>query len=299
VKRREFITLLGAAATAWPMVTSAQERVRRIGVLMPEPENYPEPQARMMAFQEALAKLGWMVGRNLVIDSRWEISNPERGRAAAADLLALSPDVILATATSGALGAKAATSSVPIVFVAVSEPVAQGIVASLARPGGNATGFSYFEPSFGPKWLELLKEIAPHVTRVATIFNPDTAPFAIPMARAVEAVAPNLAMQVETDHVRGPVEIEAAIVRLASAPQGGFILLPVSSTAGHRKLIIDLAARHRLPAVYGLKFFAIEDGLAFYGPDVVDLFRKAAGYVDRILKGQKPADLAVQQPTQF
>jgi putative ABC transport system substrate-binding protein len=300
VKRRTFITLLGGAA-AWPLAARAQgtNRVRRIGALMPEPESYPESQTRLTAFQQALSKLGWKVGGNLVIDYRWEISDLERARTATTELLALGPDLILAVATPAARAAKSATRTIPVVFVAVSEPVAQGIVPSLAHPGGNLTGFTNLEPSFGAKWLELLKEIAPHVMRVAIMFNPDTSPYATPFSRSVEAAAPTFGVQAETALIHGPAEIGAVVTKLTTGPAGGLIVPPDTYTAGHSKLIVELAGRNRLPAIYGLKFFAVENGLAFYGADAIDMFGKAAGYVDRILRGQKPSDLAVQQPTQF
>jgi putative ABC transport system substrate-binding protein len=300
MKRREFIALVGGTAV-WPLAGRAQQgdRRRRIGVLMTNGEGETENQSRVQAFQQTLAKLGWTVGRNVQIDYRWGINDIERAKRASAELLALAPDLIVATASSAAVGAKSTTSTIPIVFISVSEPVAQGIVASLARPGGNATGFSNLEPSFGAKWLELLKEIAPNVMRVATIFNPDTAPYVVPFSRSVEAAAPNFAVEVETVNVHGLAEVEAAIARLARAPHAGLILPPDPGTAAQYKPIVELAARHRLPAIYGLKFFAIGGGLASYGTDIVDLFRKAAGYVDRILKGEKPAELPVQQPTQF
>jgi putative tryptophan/tyrosine transport system substrate-binding protein len=252
---------------------------------------------RLTAFQEALAKLGWTAGRNVVIDYRWEISTLDRARTATAELLGQAPDVILAIATAGARGAKSATGTVPIVFVAVTEPVYQGLVASLAKPGGNLTGFSNLEPTFGAKWLELLKEVAPDVTRVATILNPDT--IAAPFSQSVEAAAPKFAVTAETAAVHSPAEIEAAVTKLAEGAGGGLIFPPDTYTAGQRKLIVELAARHRLPAIYGLKFFALEDGLIFYGIDVVDQIRTAAGYVDRILRGENPADLPVQQPTRY
>ena len=301
MRRRNFIALLGSAAVTWPLSARAQGsgRIRRIGALMPEPESDPESQARLTAFQQALSKLGWKVGGNLVIDYRWEISDLERARTATTELLALGRDLILAGGTPAARAAKSATSTIPVVFVAVSEPVAQGIVPSLAHPGGNLTGFSNLEPTFGPKWLELLKEIAPHVMRVAIMFNPDTAPYVIPFSRSVEAAAPTFGVQAETALMHGPAEIEAAVTKLTAGPAGGLIVPPDTYTSGHRKLIIELTARNRLPAIYALKFFALEDGLASYGTDLVDLFRKAAGYVDRILRGERPADLAVQQPTQF
>jgi putative ABC transport system substrate-binding protein len=273
--------------------------MRRIGVLMSNPEGETENRSRIDTFQQALAKLGWMVGRNVQIDYRWDINDLDRAQRASAELLALAPDLIVATATAATLGAKSATRTIPIVFISVSEPVVQGIVASLARPGGNATGFSNLEPSFGAKWLELLKEISPSVTRVTTLFNPDTAPYAFSFSRSIEAAASNFAVEAETVNVHGTAELEAAIAKLAGAPHGGLILPPDPGTGAQYKLIIELAAHHRLPAIYGLKFFTIAGGLASYGTDIVDLFRKAAGYVDRILKGENPAELPVQQPTQF
>ena len=330
VRRRNFIALLGGAATGWPLAARAQQaalpaigylnisliggataawplavhgegsaRVRRVGALMSLPESYPESQAWMMAFQQGLSKLGWTIGRNLMIDYRWEISTVDRARTATAELLALTPDAILALGTPAALATKSATGTVPIVFVGVSEPVSRGIVASLAHPGGNLTGFTNLEATLGAKWLELLKEIAPRVMRVATIFNPNSTPYATPFARSIEVAAPQFAVQVVTIHVHGPAEIEAAITKLAGEPQGGFILPPDTHTAGHSELIVDLAMRHRLPAIYSLQFFTAEGGLAFYGIDIIDLVKKAAGYIDRILKGAKPTDLPVQQPTKF
>jgi putative ABC transport system substrate-binding protein len=298
--RREFITLLGGSA-AWPLAAHGQgpDRVRRIGAMMPEPESYQESQARLAAFQEALTKLGWIVGRNLVIDYRWEVSNPERARAATAELVELAPDLILAVATPAAVAAKTATATTPVVFVAVAEPVSQGIVPSLAHPGGNLTGFANQEPTFGGKWLDLLKEIAPRVTRVVTVFSPASASFAIPIADSVGAAAPKFPVAAETALIHGSDEIEKVITELGRGPGGGLIFPPDPITAGQRKLIVELVARYRLPAVYGLKFFATNDGLLFYGTNVLDQFRRAAGYVDRILRGAKPADLPVQQPTQF
>jgi putative tryptophan/tyrosine transport system substrate-binding protein len=301
MRRREFITLVGGAAFTWPFAAYGQGpgRLRRIGALMPEPESYAESQARRSAFEQALAKFGWIVGKTLAIDYRWELSNLERARAAAAELLGLAPDVILTVATPPTVAAKSATSTIPVVFVAVAEPVSQGIVPSLAHPGGNLTGFSNMEPSFGGKWLEFLKEIAPSVTRVTTMFSPSSAAFAVAIAGSVEAAAQRFAVEAETALVHGPAEIEAAMTKLARAPVGGLILPPDPIAAGQRKLIVELAVRYRLPAIYGLKFFAAEDGLMFYGADILDQMRKAAGYVDRILRGENPAYLPVQQPTQF
>jgi putative tryptophan/tyrosine transport system substrate-binding protein len=300
MRRREFI--FGGAAAAWPVVARAQQvpRARRIGALMPEPESYPESRARVVVFEQRLSQLGWKVGQSLTIDYRWEVSSTERARAAATDLVGLSPDLILSVATPATLASKQTTQTIPVVFVAVTEPVAQGIVPSLAHPGGNITGFTNLEASFGAKWLQLLKEIAPQLTNVTIAFNPDTVPFAIPFASNAQAAGSGLNVVVDTVAVRGQADIEALMARVAARPgQNGMIFPPDPYTAGFRKLIVDLAIRHRLPAIYGLKFFATEDGLAFYGIDIVEVFRRAAEYVDRVLRGEKPADLPVQQPTQF
>lgn len=301
MRRREFITLLGGAAVTWPVAAHAQrsESVRRIGVLMADAEGLPESQARKAALEKTLEQLRWQIGRTLAVDYRWAVGDLDRARAATAELLKPNPDLILATATPATRAAQQATRSIPIVFVAVSEPVAQGFIASLARPGGNLTGFSNLEPTFGAKWLELLKELAPRATHAAILFNPETSPFAVPFARGAEAAAPTLGLKAETIAIRGPVEIEAAIVRVAMEPGGALIFPPDTHTANHAKLIFDLCERHRLPAVYGVKSLVQNGGLASYGADHVDLFRRAAGYVDRILKGEKPADLAVQQPTKY
>jgi putative ABC transport system substrate-binding protein len=266
---------------------------------MPEAESFGESQARKAAFEQTLSKLGWRLGRTLAIDYRWAVSDTERARIATAELLALTPDLILAVATPATRAAQQATRIVPIVFVAVSEPVSQGIVASLAHPGGNATGFTNLEATFGAKWLEMLKEIAPNVTHAAILFNPEASPYAGSFARAAEAAAPKFEVKAETIAVRGPAQIEAAIARVASEPGGGLIFPTDTHTAAHAKLILELSERHRLPAIHGLKFIAAEGGLASYGIDLVDLFRGAAGYIDRILKGEKPANLAVQQPTKY
>jgi putative ABC transport system substrate-binding protein len=301
MKRRQFITLIGGAAAAWPLTTRAQqrERMRRIGVLLPAAADSPEFQAYVAAFHQGLALLGWTIGRNVRIDTRWTGDNVEDARKFAAELAALAPDVILAHggATVGAM--LQATRAVPIVFPVASDPVAAGIVDSLARPGGNATGFMTAEYSMGGKWLDLLKQIAPGVTRVAVLRNPAN-PSQTAQFGAIQAVAPSLRVEVTPVNTRDAGEIERAVAAFARAPDGG--LITTAGGAGltlHRDLIITLAARHKLPAVYSERFFVATGGLVSYGPDYVDQYRQAAGYVDRILKGEKPADLPVQIPTKY
>ena len=300
MRRREFITLLGGTAAVWPLAARAQqgERMRRIGVLLPAAADDAQFQARVGAFHQGLGQLGWSIGRNVRIDIRWATANAAEIRKHAAELAALAPDVILAQgeATVGPL--LQATRTVPIVFPAVVDPVAAGFVDSLARPGGNATGFMVFEYSMSGKWLELLKEIAPSVTRAAVIrdsANPaGPAQFGI-----IQAVAPSLRVEVTPVNMRDAPEIERAIAAFARSPNGGLILTASALAVVHSDLIITLAARHKLPAVYVTRFFAVAGGLISYGPDFVDQYRRAAGYVDRILKGEKPADLPVQAPVKY
>jgi putative tryptophan/tyrosine transport system substrate-binding protein len=300
MKRREFMALLGGSAVAWPLVVRAQqpERMRRIGVLNPNPEGDPTSQARVTALLQSLAKLGWTVGRNIRIDYRWGAPDAERVRADAAELLALAPDVILANTSRAVATLQLATRTVPVVFTGIAEPVAQGFVPSLAHPGGNMTGFTNVEATVGAKWLALLKEVAPRVTRVAYMFNPDN-PGPEQYVGSAAAAGPKLAMEVVMAPVHGPAEIEAAITLLGREPGGGLIVPPDGFTNVYRKLIIDLAARYRLPAISGNRAFADDGGLAYYGVDSTDQFRQAAAYVDRILRGEKPGDLPVQQPTKF
>jgi putative ABC transport system substrate-binding protein len=298
MRRREFITGFGGAALMWPLAARAQERVRRVGVLLPATSDDPEFQARVGAFQQALALLGWIVGRNVRIDTRWATTNAVDIRRHAAELAALAPDVILAHGASTVAPLLQATRTVPIVFPVVGDPVTAGFVDSLARPGGNATGFMGAEYGMGGKVLELLKQIAPGVTRVAVLRDPTqgsgTSQFAV-----IQAVAPSLGVEVNPVNLRDAGEIERAVATFARAPNGGLILTPGGATTLHRDLIITLAARHKLPADYFERFFVTAGGLISYGPDYVDLFRQAAGYVDRILKGEKPADLPVQAPTKY
>jgi len=299
VKRREFITLLGSAA-AWPLAARAQpaERVRRIGVLTPFAADDTESMARIAAFLQGLGDLGWAVGRNVRIDYRWSAGDPDRIRKDAMELVALAPDVILATGTPVTSALQQAGLSVPIVFAQVPDPVANGFVASLARPGGNTTGFTTYDYAASAKWVEILKEIAPGVRRAAVLRDPTIAS-GIGQLGAVLAVAPSLGMELSPIGVRDAGEIDRAITAFAREPNGGLIVLASPLSIVQRELIITLAARHRLPAVYGLRFFAIDGGLISYGPDSVEPYRRAAGYVDRILKGEKPADLPVQTPTKY
>jgi putative ABC transport system substrate-binding protein len=298
--RRQFITLLGGAAAAWPLATRAQqpERMRRIGVLMNLAADDPESQARIGALLQGLQEFGWSIGRNVRIDYRWAAGDPGRLRSHAAELVALAPDVILANANPSVEVLQQTARAMPIVFVAVTDPVGTGVVASLARPGGNATGFTSAEFSMSAKWLELLKEVAPGVTRAAVLQDPGN-PGSIPQFAAIQSVAPSLGVDLSTIFLRDAGEIEGAVAAFARAPNGGLIATRTSGAIGHRNLIITQAAKLRLPAVYPLRLFVTAGGLASYGPDIVDQCRRAASYVDRILKGAKPADLPVQAPTKY
>src|SRR5262245_10724940 len=299
MRRREFITLLGGAA-AWPLAVRAQQgdRMRRIGVLLPANADDLRFQTLVGAFLQGLALLGWSIGRNVRIDPRWATPNAAEIRRHAAELSALAPDVILAHG-AGAVGALLqATRTVPIVFPIAGDPVGAGFVDSLARPGGNATGFMTNEYSMGGKWLELLKQIAPGVTHAAVLRDP-TLGSGTSLFAAIQTAAPSLRVEVNPVNMRDAEQIERAVAALARPPNGGLIV-PVSGLAVlHRDQIIMLAARHKLPAVYFERFFAAAGGLISYGPDQVDQYRRAASYVDRILKGEKPADLPVQAPTKF
>jgi ABC-type uncharacterized transport system substrate-binding protein len=300
LKRREFITLLGGAA-AWPLAASAQqnERMRRIGVLIQLAESDLEGRTRLAAFREVLQKLGWRVGGNLEIDTRWAVSSEEQARSATAELLRLAPDVIFANGTLALRAAQQATRTVPIVFTTVIEPVGQGFVASLSRPGGNITGFSYLGVSIGGKWLNLLKEIVPQVTHVACMFNPQRGPYNVGISHFAQDAAQGLAVRYVAAPVFEASQIEPVMTTLAREPGGGLIVSPDAFTVTHRELIIELAARYRLPAIYSERIYAATGGLISYGANYVDHFRQAASYVDRILRGEKPADLPVQQPSKF
>jgi putative tryptophan/tyrosine transport system substrate-binding protein len=299
MKRRAFILAFGGAAATWPLAARAQqaERVRRIGIILPASADDQDFQTWVGAFLQALAQLGWTIGNNVRIDIRWATTKAAEIRRHAAELVALAPDVILASGTSTVGPLLQVTRTVPVVFPTVVDPVGAGFVDSLARPGGNATGFLIFEYSLGGKWLELLKQIAPGVTRVAVLR--DAANSGLGQFGAIQAVAPSLKVEVSPVNMRDVGEIERAVSAFARVPNGGLILTASGMSILHHDLIIKLAARHKLPAVYYERFFVAAGGLISYGPDRTDQFRKAAGYVDRILKGEKPADLPVQAPTKF
>jgi putative ABC transport system substrate-binding protein len=288
------------SATAWPLAARAQqpERMRRIGMLMLFAEDDPAAKTRIAAFIEGLQQLGWTVGHNVEIDIRWSAADAVRSRRYAAELVALAPDVVLAGASEATAALRDATRTVPIVFAGVTDPVGAGYVASLARPGGNATGLAYVEYGMGGKWLELLKEIAPRVTRAAVLRDP-TLPAGMGLLGAIQSAAPSFGVETSPVDVRDASEIERVIVDFARKPNGGLIVATSPAAVVNRKLIINVAAKHRLPAVYFLKDFVEEGGLISYGPDIADQYRRAARYVDRILKGEKPADLPVQAPTKF
>jgi putative ABC transport system substrate-binding protein len=301
MRRREFITLFGVAALAGPRAVRAQQadRVRRVGVLMSRAAGDPEEQARFAGFLQGLQKLGWTDGRNVRIDYRWAAADADRSRTYAAELVALAPDVILASGSTSVAALLQTTRTVPIVFVNVIDPVGAGYVARLARPGGNATGFTAFEYSLSGKWLELLKEIAPNLTRIAILRDPALAA-GIGQFAAIQAMAPSsFGVELSPIDVRDGGEIERDVATFARESNGGLIVTGSSSAAVHRELIVMLAARHQLPAVYPFRYFVTSGGLISYGPDPIDVFRRAAGYVDRILKGEKAADLPVQSPTTY
>jgi len=299
IARRQFITLLGGAA-AWPLSARAQqgERMRRIGVLAGLSADDAQGQARLVAFVQGLQQLGWTDGRNVRIDFRWGAGDADRFRRYAAELIALAPDVVLASGSPAVGPLLHATRTVPVVFASVGDPVGAGYVTNLARPGGNATGFMLFEYTMGGKWLELLKEIAPNLTRVAVMRDPANPSHAAQFG-AMRAVAPALRVEIIPISVRDANEIERGVADFARTGNGG--LIPTSSALAlrHRDLIIALTAKHKLPAIYWERFFVTGGGLMSYGPDLIDNYRRAAGYVDRILKGEKPADLPVQTPTKY
>ena len=298
MRRRRFITLLGGVAVGWPLAARAQqgERVRRTGVLMSTAVDDPQDPARLAAFAQGLQELGWTIGRNLRIDYRWSASSPDNARKYAAELAALAPDVMLASGTIAL--AAALRHTIPVVFVNLIDPVSGGFVESLARPGGNTTGFLLFEYGISGKWLELLKEIAPRVTRVAVLRDP-TQSSGTGQLGAIQSAASQLGVEFRPAGVRDAREIERGITDFGHGPNGGLIVAAGTQAREHRELIIGLAARHRLPAVYFNRLFVEAGGLISYGPDTIDPFRRAANYVDRILKGEKPADLPVQAPTKF
>lgn len=302
MKRREFVLALAGTALVPPIAVAAQlgDRVRIIGMLMPFGESDPEALTRLAAFQQRLQDLGWNVGRNLRIEARWAANDQKLTRAYAAELVGIAPDVILAAGTPALAALTKSTGSLPIVFVAVPDPVGQGLVAGVARPGSNATGFANLDFPVGGKWLELLKDIAPGVTRVALLFNPETsAGGGSDFVWRLEEGARALSVQSTAGPVHEPGDIERTIEAVARSPNGGLIVLPDNFINAHRELIVALAERYRLPAIYPFRFFVRGGGLLSYGVDVIDMYRGAASYVDRILKGAKPGDLPVQQPVKF
>jgi putative tryptophan/tyrosine transport system substrate-binding protein len=302
LRRREFITLLGSAAATWPLAARAQQdqRVRRIGVLMGDfPENGPEAQAVVAAFREGLQKLGWTEGHNIRIDTRWAAADIEAMQRFAKELVGLQPELIFSTNTPATATLLQQTRTIPIVFVQVTDPVGSGFVASLPHPGGNVTGFITMEPTMAGKWLEMLKEIAPRVQRVAFLFNPATAPYFKYYLNPFKAAAPSFAVEAIAAPARDVSELESVIAAQARAPNGGLIAMPDSFLNAHRAEATSLAARYRLPAVYAFRFFTELGGLLSYGNDIPDNYRRAATYVDRILNGAKPSELPVQAPVKF
>jgi ABC-type uncharacterized transport system substrate-binding protein len=299
VRRRKFITLLGGAAAAWPLAARAQqaERMRRVGVLIGVADD-AEGQARLVAFGQGLAQLGWTVGRNLQIEPRWGMADPANIRRYSAELVAFAPDVILTSGAASLAQLLQETRTVPIVFVNVSDPVGAGFVNSLSRPGGNATGFMQFEYSLSAKWLELLKQIAPSITRAA-VLRDAALTAGIGQFAAIQSVASSVGVEVSPVNVHDAGEIERAVAAFARSPNGGLVVTSSAWVVRHRELILGLAAQHKLPAVYYRRLFANDGGLLSYGYDLLDQFRRAAGYVDRILKGEKPADLPVQAPVKY
>jgi putative ABC transport system substrate-binding protein len=300
MRRREFITLLGGATAAWPLVAHAQQReqMRRIGVLMILAADDPESSARIATLTQALQQLGWTAGRNVQIEYRWGADRGGHTRTLAAELVALASDVILTVGSPALAAVKQVTSTVPIVFVNIVDPVGAGFVESLARPGGNATGFTAFEYGISAKWLELLKQIAPSVTRVAVLRDAAISS-GIGQFAVIQGAAPSFGVELRPVDVGDAGEIERAVTAFARSSNSGLIVTGSPSTAAHRVAIVALAARHRLPAVYSFRYFATSGGLMSYGTDTTDPFRRAAGYIDRILKGEKPADLPVQAPTRY
>jgi putative ABC transport system substrate-binding protein len=302
VRRRDFITLFGGASVAWPMAARAQQpaQIRRVGMLIGYAENDPETQARLAAFRQAFEQLGWKEGRSVRIDYRFAPASPDQAQLLAKELVALHPDVLVGNSTPAAAALLHETRAIPIVFVGVSDPVGSQFVASIPQPGGSTTGFTNFEPSLIGKWLQILKEVAPNVTRAAVMFNPKTAPdegafFLNPF----EPIARSLAVESIIARVTDANEIENAVAALARKPDGSLVIMPDAFNTVHRQLIILLAARHSLPAIYPYRYQAVEGGLLSYGVHTVDLMRRSAPYVDRILKGEKPADLPVQAPVKF
>jgi putative tryptophan/tyrosine transport system substrate-binding protein len=297
LRRREFISLLGAAAT-WPRGARAQSRMRRIGVLIGLGANDPEAKSRVAALEDGLQQAGWIKGRNLQIEYRWA-DDANVLRSHAAELVGMAPDVVLASSTPVTVALRDQHADLPVVFVQVTDPVGEGLVANLAHPGGHLTGFTSFAFSIGTKWLETLNQVAPRVRRVGLLFNPETAPFADLFVRPMQAASPSFDIMLKLMGSRSFAEIESMVDAFAREPNGSLIVLPDLSAFNYRDAVIALAARYRLPAVYPYRVFVASGGLLSYGTDTPDIFRRAAGYVDRVLKGERPADLPVQNPTKY
>jgi putative ABC transport system substrate-binding protein len=299
MKRREFIAALGGAATLARSARAQQaERIRRIGVLMPYNKDNPEDQQRVTAFQNGLKRLGWIEGRNIQSEFRWYAGDPDRARSSAKELVDLKPDVILVGASPGLVALRRETHSIPLIFVAVTDPVGLGLVESLARPGGNATGFTFFEFSVGTKLLESLQQIAPHVRRIAIMYSPSS-PVHDQFLGPIDTMGKSSAVKLLKTPVRDATEIEAAIAEIGREPDSGLMVLPEPLFPVHQRLLVELAARYKIPTVYAFRLFTVGGGLMSYSVDVVDLYGRAAGYVDRILKGAVAADMPVQQPTKY
>jgi putative ABC transport system substrate-binding protein len=301
MRRRDFVALLGGAALASPVAARAQQpgRMRRVGVLMGVAESDPEGQARIAAFRQGLSDLGWADSRNLRIEYRWAAGDADRIRAYAAELVALAPDVLVGNGAPVLTALRDATRSIPIVFVLVNDPVGQGFIANLARPGGNITGFSFLEYSMVGKSLEMLRQLAPNVHRVAIMFNPATAPHYTVFLRSFETVPPPSPLEIKATPVGTEADIEQAVAKLAKEPGGGLLVPPDTFTVVHRDLVISSAAQHRVPAIFTYRQFVREGALISYGPETTDIFQRSASYVDRILKGANPGDLPAQAPTKF
>jgi ABC-type uncharacterized transport system substrate-binding protein len=300
MRRREFITYLGSAV-AWPLAANGQtpDRMRRLGVLMAVAESDADVRKGISIFQQTLQEFGWKDGHNIRIDYRWGGADAERIQVLAKELVDQEPDILVGHSTPSAKGLLKQTRSIPIVFLTVTDPLGQGLVASLSHPGGNITGFSVFEFSLGSKWLETLKQISPGIRRVTAIYNPETAPYYGLYLQSINAAVPALAVESIAAEVHSEADIENVIRKVGSEPDNGLFVLPDSHNVVHRKRIIEFAAQYRLPTIYYFRYFASDGGLISYGPDEMDLFRRTAGYVGRILKGAKPSDLPVQQPTKF
>jgi ABC-type uncharacterized transport system substrate-binding protein len=299
MRRREFIAVFGGVVAVWPMAARAQqhEQMRRIGVLVGFAESDPESPARLAAFRQSLERLGWKEGHNVRVEYRWGAGDPTRMRAHAKELIGTTPDVLVAESTPATAALQAETRITPIIFLQAGNPVGSGFVASFARPGGNLTGFTNYAPSMGGKWLELLKEVVPPLVRVAALFNPQT--HTGQYWGVLEAAAQTVNVQFEKAAVANAVEIERAVEGMSGEPHGGLMVMPDSFTMSHQETIVASAVRHRIPAIYAFRAFPVNRGLMSYGMDMISVYRDAAGYVDRILRGEKPADLPVQGPTRF